>query len=252
MAHKLKDPTLARDALASMATRALRNASFLGPVASALGLVKAESPAAQLASVFDRLQTRVKEGSYLRWPASLVVVLLMRIDQLEQGGRDDDVATMPSTKRLRTDIRPPLTAQPAAPWLNVAALLKEIDFGGLREAEWRALALQASSCSRQTPALAVLTQQLLMRSIKNEPPARPLYTAAAAGTFVTATLTLPTNPASSMPARVPIVDINHRENRLFVGNGQEERHAAQLTVGYDGEGRLHLRWRLLAEWARPS
>ena len=161
------------------------------------------------------------DGAVLRWPTSLVVMLLMRIDQLIDGGATYQLvaAAPPGRKRLRS----------LAHGLDIAAMLQEIDFGRIQLAEWRALSVQAGKCSKQTPALHEYTQRLLQQAAKRWPAANTAvacYEAARPGDFMTATLDLTaacfTSPKESFAPEGTLQDI--------VGFNELSREGSEYAV----------------------
>lgn len=212
-------PSLAERALGWLACRALYINGYLEPLASVLAS-SGGGPSEQVAALFKGLSTLAGDGTVLRWPTSLLVVLLMRIDQLTDCG----LAALHGRKRLRT----------SNGGLDVAAMLHELDFSQIQLAEWRALSMQASNCSKQTPALHGLMQQLLQHAAKRRPPASTAvacYEAARPGDFVTATLDLTAawfnSPTPSKHAPEGTLQDIEGANKLYK-EGSED--AAQLEL----------------------
>ena len=218
----LNIPSLAERALGWMARYALAFNGFLEPFASVLAS-SGGSPADQVAALFKGLNC-LGEGALLRWPTSLVALLLMRIDQLTDCG----AAARPGRKRPRA----------SREGLDVAAMLQELDFTQIQLAEWRALSMQASTCIKQTPALQSYKQQLLQRGAKRRPAARTpaaCYEAARPGDFVTATLDLTaacfTSPKEGFAPEGTLLDIECANKLCKEGS----EHPVRLAMDYDGK-----------------
>ena len=217
----LNIPSLAERALGWMVIFALRTVVHgLEPLASVLAS-SGGSPADQVAALFKGLNC-LGEGALLRWPTSLVALLLVRIDQLTDYG----AAALPGRKRSRA----------SEERLGVAAMLQELDFSQIQLAEWRALSKQANTCSKQTPALHGFMQRLLQRGMERQPAARTpaaCYEAARPGDFVTATLDL-TAPCFTSPKQGPAPEGTLQDivgaNKLSAAASE---HPARLYINKD-------------------
>ena len=182
------------------------------------------SPADQVAALFKGLNC-LGEGALLRWPTSLVALLLMRIDQLTDYG----AAALPGRKRLRE----------SGEGLDVAAMLQELDFSQIQLAEWRALSKLASKYSKQTPALHGFMQRLLQRGVERGPATATTDTTAAyevarPGDFVTATLDLTaacfTSPKLGPAPEGTLLDIVGANKLCREGS----EHPASMVMRYSG------------------
>ena len=225
-------PKLTEHAIGRMAYRSLSGSrTWLAQFAECLHR-HVEGPAARrLAAVHSGLAKCSHEGTggILRWPTSVVVALLMRVDQLADGAQ-------PSAEECQQRKWPRQASPAAVAGLDVAALLREVDFDDIQLAEHRALSVMATNCTDETPALSLLMRRLLQRE-SGELPARDAgeaYPAGAPGTWVAGTLDFSAshwaNPGPT-PFRLPLLDLVEGSNKLF-GSEEGAGHAARLSIKY--------------------
>ena len=227
--------SLTEQAFARLAREAISKESYLEPLMEALERSSTD-PAGQLACIFEGLgRSYCKSSTNARWPTSIVVVLLLRMDQLTKGKRT-------SSEQQQEEARCASSAPVAG--LDVAALLEEVDFNQILQAECRALSVMATNCSKETPALVLLMRRLLQRGF-GSPPARLAaectYGPAVPGTFVAGTLDLASayfsNPRNDKKAL--FLDRLPEENKLF-GCEEGATQPASLSVQYKGVSlRMH-------------
>lgn len=223
---------LTERALGQMAYHSLDSSSWLDIFAKSLASYSS-SPSAQLAAIYNGLSDSVsREGDVVRLPTSVIVALLLRVDQLTDIGQ-------PSSEERQRRKRPrPASPAPAAA-LDVAALLREVNFNRIQPAEHRALSVMATNCSKETPALSLLMRRLLQRE-SGELPAheavREAYQLGTPGTWVAGTLDLSadywTNPGP-IDFDLPLSDIPVGSNKLF-GSEEGAGHAARFIIQHFG------------------
>lgn len=214
---------------AHIVLRAMSDASYLGPTMEVLAQISS-SPPEQLASIFNGLERSYSMGC----PTSIVAVLLLRMDQLADGGQP---ASQKAQERKRARSASPASRE----GLDLISLLQEVDFNQMQPAELRALKLMAISCSTETPVLVLLMRRLLQAECAKLPPqdAAVAYQAAGPGAFVTGTLDTSTEIFTN-PRELhwgvtdgPFVDLASDKNRLF-GKEEGASSSARLHVQYVG------------------
>ena len=199
---------LAEHVMSFIAHRALSVNTYLGPFGRAVAAVDG-APEEQLAAIFYWL-SRTWD---CRWPTSLVVTLLLRVDQLTDVGAE----------------------------LDIEALMDAVDFSLVQPAEHRALCELAASCSRRTSALCALLQKLAILEPSNfgdspqSPAADDRYGPAQPGEFVAGNLGTEELDNGAGEVECFKGDLCAEHNKLFSGL-QNALAAAQFSILHTYEG----------------